>query len=174
MTKHLFPFLFLTLIVISCNGETTVGNPSETDNNTETAIETIDSIDIYENDWKILKKAIVDKNEAVVLTFVSNEDPVLKEAIDISYEFIFDDEVIEKIKNLSFEELEKPGICGTDENGEITNFDNRFIYLKKEIKNDSAKQLTESALEIELFKSKNGLKITNYKTFHQVYDIEQL
>lgn len=174
MIKYLLPYLFLTLIAVSCSEENPENNSSESTSSSEIAAETIDSSDIYENDWQILKKAIINKNESVVLTFVSNEDPVLKEAIDISYEYIFDDEVIEKIRNLSFEELEKPGVCGTDDNGEVINFDNRFIYLNKEVKNDSTNQFTESTLEIELFKSKNGLKITNYKTFHQVYDIEQL
>ena len=49
---------------------------------------------------------------------------------------------------------------------------NRFITLDKHITNDSTGKSTESTLEIELHKTENGLKIINYKTFHQVYDIE--
>lgn len=172
MVNQLFYILLCSFLITSCVTQTEPENaeaPSELDS---TMTSNNESIDQYEKEWEVLKKAIINKDEAVVLTFVSNEDPILKEAIDISYDFIFDDEIIEKIKNLELKDLDQPGVCGTDEQMKEVGFDNNYINLHKEITNDSSGILTESALEIELCKTKNGLKITNYKTFHKVYDTE--
>lgn len=172
MLKHILYTIISVITITSCGSNQMEHADSENSDSNIMTTENGEVEDIYEKDWEILKHAIVTKNEAVVLTFVSNEDAVLKEAIDISYEFIFDDEVIEKIKNLNFHELDQPGICGTQDNGEEIHFDNRFISIHKEVENDSTGVLTESSLEIELLKTENGLKIINYKTLYQEYDTE--
>ena len=103
-----------------------------------------------------------------MLTFLFNQNPFLKDAIHISYEYIFDDEVIEKIKHLNFNQLDHSGE-GNDENNS-----NSYIHLTSQTANDSLNQIYESTLEIEFTKTANGLKITNYKTFDQTYDTKGL
>ena len=171
MLKYIFVAIVIINFISSCSSNE---KTESTDNSNLPEKSENSEQDIYTTDWLILKQAILDKNEAVVLTFVSNEDPILKEAINISYDYIFDEEIIEQIRNLDLKDLEEPGVCGTENTDDIIKFDNCFINLHKTITNDSTKTFTESSLEIELQKTKNGLKIINYKTFQQTYDIEGL
>jgi hypothetical protein len=188
MLKHIFLSSFILFSVVSC---TEVQNKEDIEKTDTTQPElTQKEIELnYENSWKILKLAITDKNKDVVMTFVSNEDILLKEAIDISYEYIFDDEMIEFITDKSYQDFitvdktnsviqnESTSIV---ENKRIIHFEKAYnLYLDTASASISSNGVysveyipseAKSGISIELSEINQSIKITNFNTFHNVID----
>lgn len=171
MKKRHFFIIFLVMFVTSCIDDQT---ESISDTNISTDKVNIDEEDLLEKEWQILKQAIINKNKPVVMTFVSNEDLLLKEAIDLSYDYIFDDEMITFIMNKSYSNL-NIAIEGMNKNSDskIESEDKKFIHFEKsyDIELDTlSTSIAKSGITIELSEINESLKITNYNTFHNVIE----
>ncbi len=161
------------MLVTSCVDDQLV---STSDNTIYTEDANMDEEDLQEKEWQILKQAIINKNKPVVMTFVSNEDLLLKEAIDLSYDYIFDDEMIVFIKNKSYSNLNTQ-IEGmnTNKNSDSTlqPDDKKFIHFEKsyDVQLDTlSTSIAKSGITIEISEINESIKITNYNTFHNVIE----
>jgi hypothetical protein len=106
--KRILLFGCLIAALSSCQNEQsdpTSEEPTEA-NTTVTPDEQEDVTgDIYAQDWELFKQAVISKDKDAVLFFATKNDQSLIDVLDLSYDYIFDDQMIENIENMNYEDL---------------------------------------------------------------------
>lgn len=150
--KILYPTLATLLLLASC--ETKDAN---TENTTPPATtETLEEVAPaekydYAADWKILQTAFSKKDKATVLSFVPENDGDTKAAIDLSFDYAFDDEFIAKIFATDYSQLKTSEISGKD----LLEFGVFYSSIEDGVE-------YESGIYIYLMETPEGLKLVNF------------
>lgn len=92
----------------SCQSEPTSessNSGSEPDSEVKCDQDQGDSEDLYSEDWEAFKQAVITKNKDAVMTFALKNDQCLRDIFDMSYDYIFDDVMIENIEKMNYQDL---------------------------------------------------------------------
>lgn len=109
-----------------------------------------DTGDIYEQDWKMFKQAVINKDKDAVLFFAVKHDESLRDVLDLSYDYIFDDQMIENIENMNYSDL--PMSLENDQWRELSTF-----YF-----GEVDGELNESGTFLYFEERPEGLRIVNF------------
>lgn len=111
--KHMKKILIsgvVFLVLASCQYENTANDTSESEGTEKSAHSeenTTVSDDIYAQDWETFKQAVISKDKDAVLFFAAKNQEGLKDILDMSYDYIFDDIMIENIEDMNYSDLPK-------------------------------------------------------------------
>lgn len=98
------------LILASCQNENT-SNDTSGSAGTEKPAHSEESItvtgDVYAQDWETFKQAVISKDKDAVLFFAAKNQESLRDILDMSYDYIFDDIMIENIEDMNYSDLPK-------------------------------------------------------------------
>lgn len=105
--KKIFLLGCLIFALSGCQSETTSDSPESSTEAKEATPEGANEAtgDIYKQDWDVFKQAVISKDKDAVLFFAVKHDQSLQDVLDLSYDYIFDDLMIENIENLNYEDL---------------------------------------------------------------------
>ncbi|MCB9196486.1 MAG: hypothetical protein H6600_02900 [Flavobacteriales bacterium] len=148
-----------TLLILAISGTLVAcQNQSNEDNSVEgneTSSETNDQLgsteeDLYAGDWEEFKQAVISKDKDAVLFFASKQDQDLIDVLDLSYDYIFDDAMIEVITNMNYSDLPVSGL------------DNNWKELGISYSSEEDGEIYESGTYLYFEERPEGLRIVNF------------
>lgn len=133
----------------SCQTETS--NDHKENSETSESQES-ESANVYLQDWKAFKSAVISKDKDAVLFFALKSDQSLKDVLEMSFDYIFDDQMIENIQNLDYDDLS------------IHEQNNQWKVLITYYPSGSEEEIEDSASGTYLFfeERPEGLRIVNF------------
>ncbi len=108
LQKIMKKILILTSISLFLIGCTESSNENDAEKATTSAPEEDvqeETGDIYAQDWESFKQAVISKDKDAVLFFAVKQDQSLRDILELSYDYIFDDQMIENIENMNYQDL---------------------------------------------------------------------
>lgn len=101
--KHFLHLLYISIFLASCQQD----KPDENSvtSRTEKGYTSEETGDIYAQDWETFKNAVITRDKETVLFFAEKNQESLRDILDLSYDYIFDDVMIENIQNLNYSDL---------------------------------------------------------------------
>lgn len=93
--------------MVACQSETTSDSSSDNSESEPSSKkeEQTNTGDIYAQDWQTFKEAVISKDKKSVLFFALKNDQSLRDVLEMSYDYIFDDVMIENIKKMKYQDL---------------------------------------------------------------------
>ncbi|WP_258542409.1 hypothetical protein [Parvicella tangerina] len=151
--KTILFFGLLTLAFISCEGD--VKTPNETSESASDEVLSKDSLgdetgDIYAQDWEQFKQAVIYKDKDAVLFFVAKNDQSLRDILELSYDYIFDDQMIENIEEMNYQDLP------------VSNENSSWRELSTYYFGEVDGEIYESGTFLYFEERPEGLRIVNY------------
>lgn len=147
--KKLLYLITIAFALLSCQ----TGNPDE-QMELQKGSDVIEkeSVNNYYQDWEDFRSAVIAKDKESVLFFALKSDQSLKDILEMSYDYIFDDQMIENIENMTYDDL---GIVENDEQKKVL-----IIYYPS----GSEMNIEDSQSSTHLFfeERPEGLRIVNF------------
>lgn len=152
MKKTLFiSCLFLALASCQTDASTESSKESTESKSQTSPEETLeDTGDIYTQDWELFKQAVISKDKKAVLFFAEKQDQSLVDVLELSYDYIFDDQMIENIEHLNYQDIP---VSGMDENWKELS-----TYYFGEVEGE----IYESGTFLYFEEKPEGLRIVNF------------
>lgn len=105
---------------------------------------------IYEKDWLNFKESVISKDKDAVLFFVSKQDQALMDVLDLSYDYVFDDQMIEEIEHLNYSDLP------------VSAMNDQWKELNVSYETESDGEIYESGTYLYFEERPEGLRIVNF------------
>lgn len=151
MIKSVKPFLIslgFLLSLISCENHSDLNGNESGIVSEESGPEQPENI--YEKDWLNFKESVIAKDKDAVLFFVSKQDQALMDVLDLSYDYVFDDQMIEEIEYLNYSDLP------------VSAMNDQWKELNVSYETESDGEIYESGTYLYFEERPEGLRIVNF------------